>query len=437
MFSFFYFFTGIYNSTNNDFISTMESVVSNMNESSAKNKYQYNQTSNNSDDTNQFLEQEDFELAEIIENALDLEEELQYKNRLGSASYSPIFYTMNSQCFKDRNNETLDTSVIKKLIMDDNSKCVISEDARHSEDSFQNSFSIYNNHASNGFEFQKQCDEVLNSDKDVNDQSKNIKCKEITTYKDKIDLMNKFYYAYIEKFTRYLVSKKVLNYNLVFQNGRVQPNNKQLPNLDIFVDFCRGVLSQLKSAFDRAKNEQILISKKDFFLGNIDQKFIYKLSKAKRLYYIRKKNLNKSIEFQIKKIEEDSIFKESSCESIKELIVECNMFLKEVLKYLLSFTLTTNLQKRNLKFIYNECKDISQRITNISQTVQLECTVVIINMLIERLERPRYFLVEMNRNLLLFFNSMTYLSTNVKWLISPLKDIMDSIDKKYESSESN
>jgi len=58
-------------------------------------------------------------------------------------------------------------------------------------------------------------------------------------------------------------------------------------------------------------------------------------------------------------------------------------------------------------------------------------------MLIERLERPRYFLVEMNRNLLLFFNSMTYLSTNVKWLISPLKDIMDSIDKEYERREFN
>ena len=85
MFKFFYFFTGIHNSTNNETISTTESVASNMNNCcSAKNVNQCNQTSTGNNNTNQFLEQENFELEKIIENALDLEEELHYKNTLNS-----------------------------------------------------------------------------------------------------------------------------------------------------------------------------------------------------------------------------------------------------------------------------------------------------------------------------------------------------------------
>lgn len=58
-------------------------------------------------------------------------------------------------------------------------------------------------------------------------------------------------------------------------------------------------------------------------------------------------------------------------------------------------------------------------------------------MLIERLESFEEFLVGADYNLLLFFYSVTHLSTDIKWLIFPLNVIMDNIDKKYECSESN
>ena len=115
MFKFFYFFTGIHNSTNNETISTTESVANNMNNCcSAKNVNQCNQTSTGNNNTNQFLEQENFELEKIIENALDLEEELHYKNTLNSVLNNLILDATNSQCFKNDNNKTLENPVIKK-----------------------------------------------------------------------------------------------------------------------------------------------------------------------------------------------------------------------------------------------------------------------------------------------------------------------------------
>ena len=50
------------------------------------------------------MEKESFELGEIIENTLDLEEILQSKNTSSSASHGPVFNTMNSQCLKIINN---------------------------------------------------------------------------------------------------------------------------------------------------------------------------------------------------------------------------------------------------------------------------------------------------------------------------------------------
>ena len=438
MFKFFYFFTGIHNSTNNETISTTESVANNMNNCcSAKNVNQCNQTSTGNNNTNQFLEQENFELEKIIENALDLEEELHYKNTLNSVLNNPILDATNSQCFKDNNNETLENPVIKKIKLDDDSKCVTSENAGPSEKIFQNSPSIHRSNASNCFEFPKQYDTVLNSDKALNDQNDSRKCEDIITYEDKKDLMNKLNDYYAKQFNRYLISKKKLNYNSAFQNKTVQFNNQQLTNLDLFLDFCREILSYYKSAFDKAKNEKISISKKVIFFGKIDKEFISKLIETKKLYCWRKKSLNKSIERRIRNIENSFFFKESSCESIKELIVECNMFIKEVVKYFMSFNFTVYLTKENLKFIYNECEDIIQKFTNISQAVQMESIFAIIKMLIGRLERSWDFLGKINRNLIMFFNSVTRLSTDIKWLISPLKDIMDSIDKECKCRESN
>ena len=37
----------------------------------------------------------------------------------------------------------------------------------------------------------------------------------------------------------------------------------------------------------------------------------------------------------------------------------------------------------------------------------------------------------------LYFKSVTHLTTDISWLISPLKDIMDDIDKEYEQIEYN
>ena len=438
MFKFFFFLTGIYTSTNNGLICTTESVASNMNDFYiAKRRKQCNQISTGNNNTSQFPEQENFKLGKIVDNTLDLGKELQPKSTQSSALNNPIFNTINSQCFKDKNNENFKSPVRKKIKLDDNSKCITSENERYPVQIFQISPNIYYSSTSNHFKPLKQYDGVLNSDKAINDQSDNIKYREIIIHKDKKDLMNKLNDYYAKQFNRYLISKKKLNYNSAFQNKTVQFNNQQLTNLDLFLDFCREILSYYKSAFDKAKNEKISISKKVIFFGKIDKEFISKLIETKKLYCWRKKSLNKSIERRIKNTEENYFFKESSCESLRKLIVECNMFIKEVVKYFMSFNLTFYLTKGNLKFIYNECEVITQKHTNISQAVQMESIFAIIKMLIGRLERSQDFLGKINRNLKMFFNSVTYLSTDIKWLISPLKDIMDSIDKKYESSESN
>jgi len=435
MFKFFYFFRGIYTSTYNGSINVTESVASNMNDCfGEKNKNQCNQISYEHNSTDQFLEQEDLELGKIIENALDLEEELQLKNRLSYFIDNPIFDTINFQCFQNNNNvtgnETLETPVMKKFKLEDTNKCITSENARHLEGTFQSSPNIYCSSTSNTFIFQKQYDEGLNSDKTINEQNDIINCNKIVRLKDKKGPFYKLYDVYVEKFNRYLMSKKKLSNNLIFQNKTVQYSNQQFAHLDLFMDFCKEVLNRLKSAFDEAKNEQILTSKKVFHIEKKDKKSMSELSKIRRSYYGRKNNFNKTINRQMKKIEENSFFKKSSCKSVKELIVECNMFIKEVLKYYLSFELTAKLQNKSLQYTYNECKDISQRYTNISQKVKLECIVVIIKMCIERLEYSRDFLVKINYNLKMLFNSVTRLSTDINWLISPLKNIMDVIYKE-------
>ena len=303
MFKFFFFLTGIYTSTNNGSICTTESVASNMNDFYiAKRRKQCNQISTGNNNTSQFPEQENFKLGKIIDNTLDLGKELQPKSTQSSVLNNPIFDTMNSQCFQAANNEILENPVIKKLKLDDNSKCITSENARHPKKIFQNSSNIYYSSTSNRFKPKRQYDGALNPDKAINDQNDNIKCEEIITYKDKKDLMNKLYDFYAKKFNVYLISKKNLNYNSAFQNETVQFNNQQSTNLDLFLDFYREALSRLKSAFDKAKNEQISILNKGFILGNKDKKFIFELSKFKRCYCTRKRSLNTSIERQIKNI---------------------------------------------------------------------------------------------------------------------------------------
>ena len=81
-----------------------------------------------------------------------------------------------------------------------------------------------------------------------------------------------------------------------------------MTNLDLFIDFCKEVLSQKKSSFDKAKNKKISISKKVIFFGKIDKEFISKLIETKKLYCWRKKSLNKSIERRIKNTEENYFF---------------------------------------------------------------------------------------------------------------------------------
>ena len=442
MFSFFYFLSGIYTSTNYGTISATESVASNMNDIyNANSKRQCNQISNNKNIKNQFLEQENFEPGEIIESALDLEEELRYKNAPSSASDNLIFDTMNSRCFKDINDETFGNPACKKTKLDDNSRCIIFENARHSEETFQNNPSIYNNYSSNGSGSHKQYDEVLSSGKDINDQDKNqndnIRCEEIIPYTDKKDLLNKFYIIYLKKFNGYLISKKRLNYNLIFQNETVKSNNQQSTNLDLFINFSKEVLYRLKSAFDEAKNEQISISTKVFVSKKNNERFIARLKKSKHLFHKRKLILNRSIERQIKKIENNSFFKRPSYESIKKLIVECNMFIKEVIKYFLSVDFNVNPNSNNINYIYNKCKYISQRYSKISRIVKLECIVVIMKISFERLEGSQIFWEKKKKLFFLFFKSVTHLSTDISWLISPLKDIMDDIDKEYEQIECN
>ena len=150
-----------------------------------------------------------------------------------------------------------------------------------------------------------------------------------------------------------------------------------MTNLDLFMNFCKGALSFYKSAFDKAKNEKISISKKGSFYGNIDKKLIAKLSKLKNSYYYKKVNLNNSFKYQIKNIEEDSFFKESSDESIIKFIMECNMFIKEVINYVLSLKFNKYTCDKQISVVYYECKSFVKRLTNISQTVQLECIFVI------------------------------------------------------------
>ena len=113
------------------------------------------------------------------------------------------------------------------------------------------------------------------------------------------------------------------------------------------------------------------------------------------------------------------------------------MFIKEVVKYFMSRNLSIYLRNYNIPLINNECEDITQKYTNISRAVRLECIVVIIKMIVEKMGCSWDFLVQINHNLIILFYYVTHLSTDIKWLISPLKNIMDSIDKEYDRAESN
>ena len=242
MFKFFYFFTGICTSTNNESINTTESVASNMNDFYiAKRRKQCNQISNVNNNTNQFSEQEDFELGRIIDDALDLEKELQTKNTQSSVLDNLIFDTINCQCFQDKNNENFESPVQKKLKLDDNIKCITSENASHSGEIFQNNSNMYYSYPFNDFEFRNQYDEVLNPDKAIKDkndnQNYNIKCDETIVYKDKKDLFIKLYGLYAKKFNTYLIHRKNLNCNFLLQNKAKTFNNQQLTNLDLFLNF--------------------------------------------------------------------------------------------------------------------------------------------------------------------------------------------------------
>ena len=446
MFKFFYLFTGIYTSTNFESINTTEFVISNMNNLyNTKNKNQYNQIPKGKNNTKRFLEQENLELTNIIENALDLEEELRYKNIQSSDLNNHTFDTTNFQYFKDdknvTNSETLENPVLKKLKMDNNNKCITSENSKHWQENFQNNASIYNSSASNCFEFQKQCDAVLNSNKTIGDkkEKKNNerKRKEVIIHKDKRVLLNNFYDAYIEKFNIYIISRRNLNWNSITQKEMVESNNQKLTNFDLFIDFCKDVLNHFKSAFDKVKKEPILIFKQTFLFKNKNKKITCKFMGLKNVYRCRRHYFIKNIQIQIKNIEESSFIKESSCESIKELIVECVIFIKEVVGYFSIFNLSVHFYECNINLIYNECKDIIQRFTNISRAVELKYILVIIKMLIERLETSAEFLKIEKKNFLLLFKSVTYLSTDIDWFISPLKDIIDGIDKKYKRRELN
>ena len=113
------------------------------------------------------------------------------------------------------------------------------------------------------------------------------------------------------------------------------------------------------------------------------------------------------------------------------------MFIKEVIKYFLSVDFNVNPNSNNINYIYNKCKDISQRYSKISRIVKLECIVVIMKISFERLEGSQIFWEKKKKLFFLFFKSVTHLSTDISWLISPLKDIMDDIDKEYEQIEYN
>ena len=113
------------------------------------------------------------------------------------------------------------------------------------------------------------------------------------------------------------------------------------------------------------------------------------------------------------------------------------MFIKEVVKHFMYFKSAVYLNEKNLSLIYYECKDISQRFAVISRDVHLECIVVIIKMLIERLEGSHNFLKEKKNNLFMFFKSAIRLFSDIDWFISPLKDIVDNIEKEYDRVKSN
>ncbi|EEQ81226.1 hypothetical protein NCER_102469 [Vairimorpha ceranae BRL01] len=116
--------------------------------------------------------------------------------------------------------------------------------------------------------------------------------------------MNKLNDFYAKKFNKYLIHRKKLIYNSVFQNETIQFNNHQLANLDLFLNFCREVLSHYKSAFDEAEKGPILIPKEILFIKNSDKKVISNLSCIKKAYHSRKVNLIASVECQIENIED-------------------------------------------------------------------------------------------------------------------------------------
>lgn len=57
--------------------------------------------------------------------------------------------------------------------------------------------------------------------------------------------------------------------------------------------------------------------------------------------------------------------------------MECNMFIKEVINYVLSLKFNKYTCDKQISVVYYECKSFVKRLTNISQTVQLECIFVI------------------------------------------------------------
>lgn len=122
----------MYNSTNNESISTTESGVSNLNNFyNAKRKNKCDQTLKGNSNTRKFLKRKNIKLRNIIKNSVDLKKELQSKDTQITVLDSPIFDATNFQLFKDKHNETLENPVRKKLKLGDNNKCITSENARH------------------------------------------------------------------------------------------------------------------------------------------------------------------------------------------------------------------------------------------------------------------------------------------------------------------
>lgn len=82
------------------------------------------------------MDQKSFKLTKIVENTVELEEKLRYKNIYGSVSDNLIFDTINSQHLAAKNYKTLEKTVWKKIKLDDNNKCSTSENARDLEENF-------------------------------------------------------------------------------------------------------------------------------------------------------------------------------------------------------------------------------------------------------------------------------------------------------------